>query len=134
MIKVLAELATGKRSQFSLFGTDYDTPDGTCIRDYIHVEDLASAHLKALDYLRDGGQATTLNCGYGKGFSVRQVIDMVEKAEGKPLPITVVDRRPGDPPVLIAKAKKIRQVLGWEPQFDDLATIVKSSLAWEKSQ
>ncbi len=132
LIKVLAELAVGKRDQFKLFGTDYDTADGTCIRDFIHVEDLAAAHLDALDYLRQGGKAITLNCGYGEGFSVRQVIDVVERLHGQRLPIEEVERRPGDPPELIAKAEKIRQVFDWTPKFADLDTIVQSALDWER--
>ncbi len=132
LIKVLAELAMGKRQEVKLFGTDYPTRDGTCIRDYIHVEDLADAHLRALDYLRDGGQSETMNCGYGRGFTVREVIAAVEQSLGTQLNITEVARRPGDPPELIARADRVRQVLGWTPKYDDLKTIVDSALAWEK--
>ncbi len=132
LIKVLAELAMGKRSDVKLFGTDYDTLDGTCVRDYIHVEDLADAHLRALDYLRDGGKSEVMNCGYGEGFTVRQVIAAVEKSLGTSLNITEVDRRPGDPPELTAKAEKIQKILGWNPKFNQLSTIVDSALAWEK--
>jgi UDP-glucose 4-epimerase len=132
LIKVAAETAVGKRSQICIFGTDYDTPDGTGIRDYIHVHDLADAHLKALDYLREGGDSTVLNVGYGHGYSVREVLDSVGKVNGKPLNIIEEPRRPGDPPMLIAKSDKARKLLNWEPQYDDLDFIVKTSLEWEK--
>ncbi|VAX07364.1 UDP-glucose 4-epimerase [hydrothermal vent metagenome] len=132
LIKVACEVAVGKRDAVSIFGTDYPTPDGTGIRDYIHVEDLAAAHLKALDYLRNGGESTTLNCGYGHGYSVREVLDSVNRVNGKPLSIREEPRRAGDPPQLIAGADKIRDILGWEPRFDNLETIVKTSLEWEK--
>ena len=116
----------------SIFGTDYPTPDGTGLRDYIHVEDLASAHLDALRYLRDGGDSTTLNCGYGHGYSVRDVLSAVEKANGSPLTINEEARRAGDPPELIAVADQIRVTLGWLPRHDDLDEIVRTSLAWER--
>lgn len=132
LTKVAVEAAVGKRSHVSIFGTDYSTPDGTGIRDYIHVEDLASAHLKALDYLRSGGESTTLNAGYGHGYSVREVLDMVGKVNGKPLTIIEEGRRAGDPAALIAIAGKIRQVLGWQPQYDNLEEIVRSALLWER--
>ena len=132
LVKVACEAAVGSRDKVSIFGTDYPTPDGTGLRDYIHVEDLASAHLDALTYLRDGGKSATLNCGYGHGFSVRDVLSAVERANGAPLNITEEPRRAGDPPELVAVAKKIRTVLGWTPKFDDLDTIVRSSLAWER--
>ena len=106
--------------------------DGTGIRDYIHVEDLADAHIKALDYLRAEGVSTTLNVGYGHGYSVREVLDAVQRANKTPFEIREEARRPGDPPVLIADAKQIRTVLGWSPQHDDLDFIVKTSLEWEK--
>ena len=132
LTKVAVEAAVGKRDQVYVFGTDYPTPDGTGVRDYIHVEDLASAHLKALDYLRAGGSSTTLNCGYGHGYSVREVLDMVKKVNGKPLNIVESPRRAGDPPALIAGAERIRRELDWEPRFDDLEKIVSSSLNWER--
>ena len=132
LVKVACETAVGRRSHVSVFGTDYPTPDGTGVRDYIHVEDLATAHLDALAYLRKGGESTTLNCGYGHGYSVREVLDAVGKANGKPLKVLEEPRRAGDPPQLIAVADKIREVLGWTPKFDDLDTIVKTSLAWER--
>ena len=115
-----------------MFGTDYDTPDGTGVRDYIHVEDLAAAHLKALQYLRDGGNSITLNAGYGHGYSVHEVLAAVEKANGEPLSIIEQERRAGDPDSLIAIADKIRQVLDWQPQYDDLDTIVNTALSWER--
>jgi len=133
LIKVAVEVAIGKRPSISIFGTDYPTPDGTGIRDYIHVEDLASAHLKALDYLRKPeSESITLNCGYGHGFSVREVLDTVQKVNDAPIKIIEEPRRAGDPPELIANASKIREILDWEPEYDNLETIVKSSLDWEK--
>ena len=132
LVKVACEAAVGSRPGVSIFGTDYPTPDGTGLRDYIHVEDLATAHLDALSYLRDGGKSATLNCGYGHGYSVREVLAAVEKANGEPLQITEEPRRAGDPPELVAVAKKIQSVLGWQPKFDDLDTIVRTSLEWER--
>ncbi len=132
LVKVACEAATGKRQGISIFGTDYETPDGTGLRDYIHVEDLASAHLDALTYLRNGGESTILNCGYGHGYSVREVLQAVEKANGEALQITEEPRRAGDPPELIAVADRVRDVLGWAPRFDDLDTIVQTSLDWER--
>ena len=132
LTKVACEAAVGKRPGVSIFGTDYDTPDGTGVRDYIHVEDLASAHLSALDYLRAGGESTTLNCGYGRGFSVRDVISRVEKAAGHAIQVKEDARRAGDPPTLIAAADRIRSVLDWTPAYDDLDVICATSLAWEK--
>ena len=132
LIKVACEHVVGRRKQIAIFGTDYDTPDGTCVRDYIHVEDLASAHLQALDYLRGGGASATLNCGYGQGFSVRDVLDEVARVSGSKLSITESGRRAGDPPQLIAAAGQIRKTLGWTPRHQDLAGIVATALAWEK--
>ncbi len=132
LTKVACETAVGKRPHVSIFGTDFPTKDGTGVRDYIHVEDLASAHLKALDYLRAGGTSQTLNCGYGHGYSVREVISMVDRVHGTPIKKVEGPRRAGDPPSLIARAERVRQVLGWEPRHDDLETIVKSQLAWER--
>jgi len=132
LVKVACEAAVGLRPCIKVFGTDYPTPDGTGLRDYIHVEDLASAHLNALDYLRAGGDPVILNCGYGHAYSVREVLKSVEKAHGEPLVIEEEARRAGDPPILVAVADEVRQVLGWEPQFDDLDTIVRTSLAWER--
>jgi UDP-glucose 4-epimerase len=132
LIKVAAEVAVGKREQLYVFGTDYPTPDGTGVRDYIHVDDLADAHIKALDYLQGGGASVTLNCGYGHGYSVREVIDAVNRVNGTPIKVREEPRRPGDPPALIAKADRARSVLGWEPRHDDLDFIVKTSLDWER--
>ena len=132
LTKVAAEAAVGKRDKLYIFGTDYDTPDGTGVRDYIHVEDLASAHLKALDYLREGGESTTLNAGYGYGYSVREVLEKFNELNDTPLNIIEDERRAGDPPSLIAKADKICEVLHWEPQYKDLGVIVQSALDWER--
>ncbi|MGH8507489.1 MAG: UDP-glucose 4-epimerase GalE [Gammaproteobacteria bacterium] len=131
LIKVAAEVALGKRAALSIFGTDYPTPDGTGIRDYIHVDDLACAHLRALDYLERGGEPEILNCGYGHGYSVREVIRAIEKIHGERLNVREEPRRAGDPPVLVAGADRIKAVLGWHPRYDDLEFIVKTSLAWE---
>ena len=131
LIKVAVEVAMGKRAGMSIFGTDYPTPDGTGVRDYIHVEDLADAHLCALDYLRDGGESETLNCGYGHGYSVREVLESVERVHGQSIQVTEQPRRAGDPPMLVANANRATEVLGWKPQYDDLDTIVAHSLAWE---
>lgn len=132
LVKVACEAAVGKRSHVSVFGTDYPTQDGTGVRDYIHVADLASAHLRAVDYLRDGGASTTLNCGYGHGFSVREVLAMVERVSGRKLDIREEPRRAGDPPTLVAEASRVRRVLAWQPRLDDLEQIVSTSLAWER--
>ena len=132
LFKVAAEVAVGKRRQLSIFGTDYPTPDGTGVRGYIHVEDLADAHVRALAYLRKGGMSTTLNCGYGHGYSVRDVIRAVEHANGAPIAVVEEPRRAGDPPTLIAVADRVREVLGWTPRHDDLDTIARTSLNWER--
>jgi UDP-glucose 4-epimerase len=134
LIKVASEAIVGKRESVSIFGTDYPTPDGTGVRDYIHVSDLASAHLLAVDYLAAGGQSQILNCGYGHGFSVREVLQSVERVSGAALRIIEQPRRAGDPPTLIASADRIRTVLGWKPELDDLDGIVASSLNWERKQ
>jgi UDP-glucose 4-epimerase len=131
LIKVACEHVVGKRDHVSIFGTDFETPDGTGVRDYIHVEDLAAAHLDALGYLRKGGASTTLNCGYGQGFSVREVLDMVARVSGRALTIRTGPRRAGDPPRLVAIADRIRNTLGWQPRRDDLEDIVRTALAWE---
>jgi len=132
LVKVACEVATGRRDRISIFGTDYPTPDGTGVRDYIHVEDLATAHLDALTYLRGGGDSTTLNCGYGHGYSVREVLSAVEKINDAPLNVSEEARRDGDPPELIAVAEQIRSTLGWTPKYDDLDAIVRTSLEWER--
>ncbi len=132
LIKVAAEVATGKREKLMIFGTDYPTPDGTGVRDYIHVSDLAAAHVQALRYLRDGGGSLTLNCGYGHGYSVRQVIDQVNSINATPITVEEQPRRPGDPPELVAAVDQIHRVLDWKPQYDDLEVIVRTSLQWER--
>jgi UDP-glucose 4-epimerase len=134
LVKVACEAAVGKRAQVAIFGTDYSTPDGTGVRDYIHVQDLAAAHLDALTYLRNGGALTTLNVGYGHGYSVRQVLASVERVSGQKLAVREEPRRPGDPPTLVARAERIRALLGWQPQLDDLDTIVRTAYAWEQRQ
>ena len=132
LTKVACEVATGKRDHMLVYGADYPTPDGTCVRDYIHVEDLADALLRALRRLEDGGGSLTLNCGYGHGYSVREVIRAVERAAGAPLDVRDAPRRPGDPPSLVAATERIRAALDWAPRFDDLDTIAATSLAWER--
>jgi UDP-glucose 4-epimerase len=133
LIKVAAEAAVGKRDGMSVYGTDYATPDGTCVRDYIHVSDLARAHSAALDHLRNGGANGTFNCGYGRGFSVLEVIDTVKKVSGKDFKVSLAPRRPGDPPGLVAENARIRATLGWKPELDDLGTIVRHALGWEQA-
>jgi UDP-glucose 4-epimerase len=132
LTKVACEAAVGRRDKVLIFGADYPTPDGTGVRDYIHVEDLADAHLKALNYLEQGGSSSTFNCGYGHGYSVREVLKMVETVNGAPLNIEEMPRRAGDPPSLIADASRIRATLGWTPKHDDLETIVRTALNWER--
>ena len=132
LVKVACEAALGRRPALQVHGVDYPTPDGTGVRDYIHVDDLADAHLCALRRLREGGTSTTLNCGYGHGYSVREVIRSVERACGAPLPVVEGPRRDGDPPSLVADAHRIGAELGWTPHHDDLDYIVHTALAWER--
>jgi UDP-glucose 4-epimerase len=132
LVKVACEAAVGRRPDVVIYGTDYPTEDGTGVRDYIHVEDLAAAHVDALLYLRGGGPSITLNVGYGHGYSVRQVLASVERACGRRLTVREEPRRPGDPPMLIARAERIRNELGWRPRLDDLDTIVRSAYQWEQ--
>jgi UDP-glucose 4-epimerase len=132
LIKVAVETALGLRPQIEVFGTDYATPDGTCIRDYIHVADLVRAHSDALRHLRGGGASVTLNCGYGRGFSVLEVLDTVKRASGVDFKVVTSGRRPGDPAAIVADSTRIRALLGWTPQFDDLETIVAHALKWER--
>lgn len=132
LVKVACEAALGKRSHVAVFGTDYDTPDGTGVRDYIHVDDLAQAHLDALRYLQGGAASTIFNVGYGHGYSVRQVLDAVARAHGAPVPAVEQPRRAGDPPILVAEARRIAATLGWKPRWNDLDAIARTSLAWEK--
>jgi UDP-glucose 4-epimerase len=134
LIKVACEAALGARSHVSILGTDYPTADGPGVRDDIHVEDLADAHRKAMEYLRMGGTPTVLTCGYGHGTSVREVLSALERAHGSPVPVREESRRAGDPPVLIARADRIRTVLGWKPRFDDLDFIVRTTLDWERKR
>jgi UDP-glucose 4-epimerase len=132
LIKRAAQVALGRVPHLDIFGTDYPTPDGTGVRDYIHVTDLVEAHLLALDALRAGAPSSTFNCGYGHGASVREVIHTVEEVIGRKLPVQEGARRAGDPPTLIADPTRIRSTLGWQPRHDDLVGIVRSALAWER--
>ena len=134
LIKVACQHAVGLRPELEIFGTDYPTPDGTCVRDYIHVEDLAAAHLNALDYLRAGNASLTANCGYGHGFSVREVIDALGRIHGRRLNVRESGRRAGDPASIVANSDLIRERLGWRPSHDDLDLILTSALAWEKQR
>lgn len=132
LIKVACETALNQRPAMSVFGTDYDTADGTCVRDYIHVDDLARAHVLALEYLLAGGSSRVFNCGYGRGHSVRDVIKAVERAAGLPIKAIEVPRRPGDPACLVADSRAISKDLGWVPAHDDLDIIVADALRWER--
>lgn len=132
LITVALRTALGTRECLDVFGTDYSTPDGTCIRDYIHVDDLADAHLLALEHLRNGNGSGTYNCGYGRGYSVQEVISRVKQVTGIDFPVRYVGRRPGDPPALVADATKIRKDLGWIPKYDDLDYIIRTAWEWEK--
>jgi UDP-glucose 4-epimerase len=131
LIKVACQAALGKRSHLSVFGQDYPTRDGSCIRDYIQVSDLVRAHALALAHLRGGGKSLTLNCGYGDGFSVMEVVDVVKKVSGVDFDVRLEGRRSGDPAMLVASASKIRKLLGWKPRYDDLEIIVRQALDWE---
>jgi UDP-glucose 4-epimerase len=131
LIKVACETALGKRKAMDVFGTDYATRDGTCIRDYIHVKDLARAHVAALQHLRGGGNSEILNCGYSHGFTVLEVIAAVKRVAGRSFDVRYSPRRPGDPPEIVADSTKIRTRLGWQPQHDDLDQIVRHALDWE---
>jgi UDP-glucose 4-epimerase len=132
LITVSLRTALGKNDHLNIFGTDYSTPDGTCIRDYIHVDDLADAHILALEYLRKGGGSAIYNCGYGHGASVHEVVNRVKYVTGIDFPVCYADRRPGDPPALVANASKIRKELGWTPKHDDLDYIIRTAWEWEK--
>jgi UDP-glucose 4-epimerase len=134
LIKVACEVATGKRDSIKVFGADYPTPDGTCVRDYIHVSDLADAHVKALQYLAQGGKSEVLNCGYGHGFSVREVLNRVKDITGVNIKVEDSPRRAGDPASLTSVVKKIHNVIGWTPKYDDLNIIIKSAYEWEKKR
>jgi UDP-glucose 4-epimerase len=132
LIKLACEAALGKRDRLAIYGNDYETRDGTCIRDYIHTDDLAQAHIDALNFLFDGGESQILNCGYGNGFTVQEVVDVVKKVSGVDFTTELVGRRAGDPANLISKADKITKVLGWKPKYNDLELIVKTAFEWEK--
>ena len=132
LIKIASQAALGHRSHLNVFGTDYETPDGTCIRDYIHVSDLISAHMLALEHLRKQAGSVIMNCGYGTGYSVMEVIDAVKRASGVDFPVNLAGRRDGDPAALVAGAQLIRDTLGWKPQYADLDTIVTDALNWER--
>ncbi len=131
LIPLVLDAAIGRRDSISIFGTDYNTPDGTCVRDYIHVNDLAKAHIDAYEYLCNENESNVFNLGNGKGFSVKEVIDMVKKVTGKEFAVKLDERREGDPDILIADATKIKDKLGWTPQYD-LETIVESAWNWHK--
>lgn len=132
LIKAAVQAVLGIRDGLDVYGTDYPTPDGTCVRDYIHVTDLVGAHFSALEYLRGGHASTTLNCGYGKGYSVREVVEAVKRVSGTDFPVRWVDRRPGDPATIVADTAKLHRALDWTPAHDDLDTIVGHALAWER--
>jgi len=134
LLKVASEVATGKREVIEVFGTDYPTNDGTCVRDYIHVTDLADAHVKALEFLAKGGESQVLNCGYGHGFSVHEVLTKYQEVTGVKLNIKNGPRRAGDPAVVMSVAQKIRNLLHWEPKFDDLKIIIRTAYEWEKKR
>lgn len=132
LIKIACETALGKRNGMNVFGNDYETPDGTCVRDFIHTDDLADAHLKSLEYLLKGGHSEVFNCGYGHGYSVNEVIAMVKKISGVDFKVTMVGRRDGDPASVVAISDKIRKTLGWSPRYNDLELIVRTALDWER--
>ncbi len=132
LLKIAVEAATGQRAKIDVFGTDYPTPDGSCIRDFIHVSDLAQAHRAAMSYLRGGGASITLNCGYGRGYSVLETIEAVRKVSGRNFAVRYGPRRPGDIMTMIADTSLIRATLDWTPRYDDLETIAKHALAWEE--
>lgn len=133
LIPLILQVPLGKRDHIAIFGTDYDTPDGTCVRDYIHVSDLAQAHIRALRYLRDGGKSDIFNLGNGVGFSVREVIETARKVTGHPIPATEEARRAGDPSTLIASSAKAKDILGWDPKYADLETIIRTAWKWHQS-
>jgi UDP-glucose 4-epimerase len=132
LIKVAVETALGIRPKIDVYGTDYNTPDGTCVRDYIHVMDLANAHMAALAHLRGAGESTTFNCGYGHGYSVLEVVDAVKRVSKRDFKVELAPRRPGDPAMIVADSTRIRTQLGWTPRLDNLDVIVEHALAWER--
>ena len=131
LIPLVLKTAKGEREHIKIFGTDYETPDGTCIRDYIHVDDLSKAHILALEYLLSGGKSEVFNCGYGHGYSVREIIDTARRVTGVDFPVVESERRPGDPAVLVADSTKLQQTLGWIPEFDDIEYIIRTAWNWE---
>jgi UDP-glucose 4-epimerase len=132
LLKIAVEAATGQRAKIDVFGTDYPTPDGSCIRDFVHVADLAEAHRAALSYLRSGGNSVTLNCGYGRGYSVLETIEAVRRVSGRNFAVQYAPRRPGDIMTMVADTSRIRSTLDWTPRYDDLETIARHALAWEE--
>lgn len=133
LIPIILQAANGTRDHISIFGTDYNTPDGTCIRDYIHVTDLAQAHILAVEYLLNGGESNIFNLGNGVGFSVREVIETAKKVTGKNIKVVEEDRRAGDPAILIASSDKAKNILGWKPEYDDLSTIIETAWKWHST-
>jgi len=131
LIPLILKTAKGERDSIKIFGTDYPTPDGTCIRDYIHVDDLAEAHILALEYLLNGGNSDVFNCGYGHGYSVKEVVNTAKKVTGIDFKVEETDKRPGDPAILVADSTKLKQKLNWKPKFDDLEYIIKTAWNWE---
>lgn len=133
LIPLILDVAAGKREDIKIFGTDYDTPDGTCIRDYIHVTDLAEAHILALEYLQNGGKSDFFNLGNGNGFSVKEVIETARKVTGKNIKAAEADRRPGDPPILVGSSDKAKRTLNWNPKYDELSKIIETAWNWHKN-
>jgi UDP-glucose 4-epimerase len=134
LIPLVLEVAAGRRENIKIFGANYPTPDGTCIRDYIHVSDLTSAHLLALKSLLSGGDSAVYNLGNNRGYSVREVIELARKVTGKPIPAIEADKRPGDPAILIASSDQIKKTLGWKPEYEDLETIIKTAWKWHQKE
>ena len=134
LIPLVLDVALGRSSEISIFGDDYDTPDGTCVRDYIHVTDLADAHLRALDHLANEGTSLRLNFGNGQGYSVKEVIEIAARVTGRPIKTRVTKRRPGDPPRLVGDASRARDILGWKPDYPSLETIVRHAWAWHQKR
>jgi len=134
LIPLVLQTALGKRQSVSIFGTDYDTPDGTCVRDYIHVADLADAHILGVEYLLQGGDSTVFNLGNGSGFSVREVIDTAKQVTGRDIKVVESDRRPGDPPALVGSGEKARKILGWNPQYPELDKILSHAWEWHQKR
>ncbi len=131
LIPLVLKTAKGERDYVKIYGTDYETPDGTCIRDYIHVDDLSKAHVLALEYLLSGGESDVFNCGYGHGYSVKEIVDTAKKVTGVDFTVVESERRPGDPPVLVADSSKLKRKLGWLPEFDDIEYIIETAWKWE---